>query len=247
MTIRDLIATTLRRLRVTGAGETPDASDMNDALMSLKFMLNGWDTQMYLIPNVTTISFNILDTSYSFYTIGEYKSEEPPANHIESHRVLDMLSLNIRSESGMDYQVNSMTLKQYQNIPNKGNVAIPSRYYYEKNYPLGTINFDCAPSLGDSIIIKSLTSLNDYVKSLTLSTEIELPSGYANAIMLNLCVEIAPEYGQELPASIGALALKAMRQIKKNNSRDLRLTMDSGLTAQTNRGNFGFYDINNGY
>ena len=69
MTARDLITAALRRLGVVGAGETPQADDVTDALDRLNDLVDAWGTERLTIYQ-TVRSTWALTPNVATYTIG---------------------------------------------------------------------------------------------------------------------------------------------------------------------------------
>lgn len=69
----------------------------------------------------------------------------------------------------------------------------------------------------------------------TIDDEIDLPPGYEKALRFNLAVELAAEYGKELPQSVAAQAVSSHAAIKRMNQRTgVPMRRDSRLPGSTN-------------
>lgn len=253
--IKSLIDQSLRKLGAISAGDQPDAAEYADALDALKSMLDGWSLEDLLVPFWATEQFTLSPTQnrYSMGSGGDWDTVRP--ERIDYVRIIDA--------GGNAYPVQPTTpgKEQWQaTVP----AADPSRFmtnadarftWVEFNsYPLSTValvtslkpfnapaidNFDLEydPNADASTIYPSGFTLTG------ISTTIEFPSGYLQAIIYNLAVHLAPEYpGITLPEVVVAMAANSKRLIKRRNSKPRELRFEWAL--QHNRA--PRYDIQSG-
>jgi hypothetical protein len=62
-----------------------------------------------------------------------------------------------------------------------------------------------------------------------LSDELSLPDGYADALVYNLAVRLAPDYGRMVPDMVVMAAIESMATIKRTGHRPSYLKVDDGL------------------
>ncbi len=72
-----------------------------------------------------------------------------------------------------------------------------------------------------------------------LTEAVDLPAGYERALVFNLCIELADEWGKEVSRAVAINARDSKKLIKRNNSRTPILKVDRGITDRTN----GHYNI----
>lgn len=77
---------------------------------------------------------------------------------------------------------------------------------------------------------------------ISLSSEVLLPAGYERSLAYNLCLELADEWGREIPSAIAIHASESKKNIKRKNYEPLKLRVDKGIT----RTRQGSYDIHSG-
>lgn len=173
---------------------------------------------------------------YSLLRENIYNTEEPRPKQIKS--------AFIRDSSGTDYPQEQMTAEQYALISRKSNSSRPYRFYVRDGWPLNTIIFDSAPFDSDTMIMECLQPLSGILTTSALTDVINLPEGYENVLIYNLCLELAPEYGKEPTSLIATKAINGLKWLKRNNAKPLKLRVDNGLMPRNNSS--GNYIIESG-
>ena len=107
-----------------------------------------------------------------------------------------------------------------------------------------TILFEAVPYDGETLHLEVIQPLSEILPVAGLTEIINLPPGYERALIYNLCLELAPEYGKEPTALIATQAVQAKLKLKRNNYRSLVLGMDRALATQ--RKGIGSYIIESG-
>lgn len=142
---------------------------------------------------------------------------------------------------GYDYPLDEDGSKEYSNIYDKDLTGTPSRYNYNPNSTIGTLNIWPAPSSAMDLHLyseKALTAFPD------LTTDITLAEGYKRAIIYNLAPELAPMYQVEPTPTTMRIARESKSIIKKYNSR--RDALESSLSGIPQARSIGG-NINNGW
>ncbi len=245
-TVGDLIRGSMRKIGVLAAGEALDAGEGADALTIFRQMLDGWSNESLLIPVVNTVTKTLIQ-GQSQYTIGIYPSPQPvplPDNHIETARPQIIQNAFIRDTYSTDYSLTKMGGRFYSDISRKTTQARPSRYYVRDGWPLDTILFDSAPYTDDVLHLEVLQPLSEILPTASLVDVIDLPPGYERALVFNLCLDIADEWGREVTSTIAVNAVNSKKQIKRANKKDLTLRADRGAVSK--RSGLGTYIISSG-
>ena len=130
-----------------------------------------------------------------------------------------------------------MSVDEYAAISDKSVQAdYPTDLYDDGGYPQRTLTLYPVPSAAKSLVLftkRALTSIS------TLDTSVSLPPGYEDAIVYNLAVRYALEYGRAVPDVVVILAAESKASIKKANIRPSYLRVDSALMAAG--GSFNIY------
>lgn len=217
MTVRDLIKSSLRIIGAIASGETPGADETSDALQTLNGILGSWSNQSLLVPSKAREVFT-LTPGISSYSIG-------PTGTFNTARPIKILSASI-IDAGQDFEtnINILTQQQYAEISNKNLSGSTTAIYPEGTYPLDTINVYPKPAAADQLVIYSMKPIVSFA---SVNDLITLPAGYDRALKYNLAVELAAEYGKQLPQEVVVIASESKSEIEALNSEVVYLTSDA--------------------
>ena len=216
-TANELIQDAYREIGVIGQGKTMSAYLGQAGLRMLNRMLGIWSTQPNLVVERVgeDLSITVSASSYTIGSGGDFNTTRPE----------EILDAYIRV-GNTDYPLDIFTMQEYNDIPTKGQGAIPENIWYEPAYPLGTIYFDWKPSVDNTLHINSLKPLTSIA---TLATSFSLPEGYDDAIMYSLAVRLAPSNGKNPSQITYQNAVDGIDHIKSVRSR--QRTPISGMPA----------------
>lgn len=245
-TVGGAIRSAMRKIGVLAPGEALPANEGDDGLEVFRQMVDDWANETLLIPVVNDVLFPLLPDQGE-YTIGIYPEPKPvplPANHIETTRPERILAAFIRDSYQTDYILELIDLKTYSRISRKSNGSRPSRMYVQEGWPLNKILFESVPYADETLHLSVVQPLSEMLPTTGLTEVIDLPPGYERALIYNLCLELAPEYGKDVSSLIATQAVQAKLKLKRNNYRSLVLGMDRAIA--TNRKGKGTYLIEQG-
>lgn len=227
-TARQIIKSAMQKIGVLTKSETPDADEASDGLTTLNQMLQSWSNDSLLVYARLAESFTLSGGTAS-YTIGTGAT-------FNTSRPVQIVSGYVRSGT-TDYPLSKIKDTEYDTIGAKTTTGIPNSFFYDYNAPSGTVTFSPVPDAAYSVYLrmeKALTSIA------TLDTDIEFPTGWEEAIIYNLALRLAPEYGATVDQltydiakdSKGALA----SSVAKNRTMDTSPLVNTGsfniLTGQ---------------
>lgn len=242
--VGDILRSAMRKVGILAAGEPIPDEDANDGLEVFEQMIDAWSNETLLIPVVGVVTFGVL-ADQPEYTIGRYPTAAPyPTNHIETARPERIISAFIRDGSGTDYPQEQIVVDTYSRISRKTNASRPSRFYLRKGWPLNTILFESTPYADETLHLEVVQPLSDILPVASLTETINLPPGYKRTIINNLALELAPEWGKDIPQMVAIAATEGKRWLKRNNYRSLVLGCDRALATQ--RKGLGTYIIEQG-
>jgi hypothetical protein len=201
----ELITRSLRLIQSYGTGETVDADDSTDALVTLNAMLDEWANE-HLMLNVSTLN-SIALSALASYTLG-------PTGSTVTTRPVSVDAGSFVNYSGVDYPLQIITLDQYNEIPVKTLSGLPQFLYFSPGYPDATVTLYPVPTAGMTLKLYSWKPLANIVG---LTDDMILPPGYANAIVWNLAEQLANEYGKDIHISIHTRAANTKRKLKRTN------------------------------
>jgi len=205
-TALDIINRAARLIGVTFKSEVLTADEANDGLTALNDMLDSWSNEDLLTYAYTLESFPL--TSAASYTIGI-------GGDFNTSRPIDIASAVVRV-GGIDYSLDIISLEEYQTeIPLKSIASpIPQLLTYDNGYPLGTMRIYYVPQ-GGTLTLQSNKPLSNLS---SLTSTVILPPGWNKALKSNLAIDLASEYGVEVPASVIAMAKESKGLIKLSTS-----------------------------
>lgn len=216
-TARDIIYRAFRKAGVSTKGETPDATEANDALEELNSMLGIWSNDNMLIYARTLESFS-LTANDGTYTIGS-------GADFNTTRPMFIVSAYVRN-STTDYPVEVISDEAFARIIQKDTGSIPAWINFDNSFPTATIKLWPLPVSAYTLYLlteKALTSIA------TLDTAISLPPGWEDALAYNLAVRIMSEYGQQPDAVVVNLANESKSMIQRTILRNH--SMDYGVST----------------
>ena len=201
----------LRLITVLGQGNrTPTTNESGDALEALNAMLDAWGIDRLLVYQIKQESFTWTATASRTMGSGGNFSTTKPAK----------ITNIVFTKNSIDYPVRRiLTIDKYDNIPYKSVTSdVPQYVFVDDGYPLLTLYAYPVPSASITVKIDSYTALQSFTD---LTTVLSLPQGTERALVYNLAVEIAPEYGVEPSEIVIEIANKSKAALKRINSRPI--------------------------
>jgi hypothetical protein len=255
MTPQDLIKRALKKVGVIGVGQTPLAEDMNDAFDDLNGMLAQWNRKRWLITRLVDIAAPM--TGAGFYRIGPGQSFDTPgrvtaiAEAYYRYAGSDDTEGDFSQEFGPDFgppaSIDPANIdvpltvirsrEDYSRLGMKGAPGFPRAVFLDTGIDAGTLYVWPVPPVGSVHIVVQDT----LVRFPDLTTEIDLPAEYEEAILYNLCGRIAPGYGKAPDPAVVALARAGLNTIRVANTQIGHLQMPENLPG------LGWGADNNGF
>lgn len=208
-TVNNLIKRTLRKLGVYQTGEDIPPEDFTDCLEELNAMLDTWSNNSLIAPTKTRISkaLTIGQASYTIGTGGDLTVARP--SRIEHAFV--------RDSAGNDFSLNEIGLGQYNDIQLKTLTGMPFDYYFENTTPLAKVYLSPVPDLSYTLYMDAWYQFTRYVAN----DSVTLPLGYEDAIVYNLAVRVAPDFGKIVAPHVERLAETTLNRLKDVNALDI--------------------------
>lgn len=201
-TVQEFISSTLRLIRVLDSGETPTATESNDALVALNQLIASWSAAG--VPVYQESKDIISLTGASLYPLPS-RPVKITAAHV--------------SYSGITFPVAIVTSAQWTQPKDRTATSkFAKELYYDGGYPTGTIGLWPIVSSGSTLELYSLKPLASFA---SLGDTISLPPGYEQALRFALAGVLAPEYGSAMPPEYAAAAADARQSIAAMNMATL--------------------------
>lgn len=228
-TVLDLISGSLRLLGVLASGESPTASESQDALFALNEMIDTWKTERLMVYAILPQTFSLVggQKTYTLGPGGDWDTERPVG--------LDSMYLQYTdADSGpppLNLLVYALNQDQYNAIivPNT-QTTIPTGVYIDDSFPLRIVFMWPVPTVNYDINLWTWTLVDGFD---SVTDDISLPPGYERMLRFNLALELAPEYGLTPSQIVAAGALDSKMAVKRNNIKPLFMVCDPAITRRT--------------
>jgi hypothetical protein len=208
-----IITQAAKKIGVAFKNEALAADEAADGLTALNNMLASWSNDSLLVYSRTWESFTLVSNTAS-YTIGvggDFNTTRPIAI-VEAHVKI----------SSIDYPLEIIPDEVYNHfIQLKTIQTSPAQYLtYDNANPLGTIRLYPVPASNDTLFLLT----EKPATALALTDTLSFPPGWERAIVYNLAIEMAPEYGNPTPPEVVALAAESKAEIKRASMRNKPMT-----------------------
>jgi hypothetical protein len=220
----------LRLIGQLAQGEEPDADTYADALVALNQMLDSWSTERLSI-------FCMQDQTFTWGANFTSRTVGPTGDFVGLRPVLVDPS-TFYKVNNITYNLMLLNVDQYNAIALKTvTSSLPQCLYVNMTMPDATLYVYPVPSAAFELHLMSVTELT---QPATLSTELVVPPGYLRAYRYCLGVEIATEFGIEVPPRVAQIASQAKRTIKRINNPNLLMSMPYSIVGRR-KTNFNIY------
>lgn len=211
-TALNIITRAMKKVGILSKTESPTADEAEDALSSLNELLLSWSNDATSIYARTTENFSLVGSTNT-YSIGTSQT-------FNTTRPVNILDAYIRINN-IDYQMDVINEDMYNDIGDKSSLGRPILLTYTQSYPYGSIRVWPTPDQAYTIYLVCEKPLTSYA----LADTVSLPPGWERALIYNLAVELAPEYGMQPDQGIFKIAGESKglisRTVMKNKSMDV--------------------------
>ena len=213
-----IITDALKEIGVIGEDESPSSSSLDDGLRMLNRMLE--TLSIYAM-------FSYDNPLRSLALTGQQSFDVGPTGDIVTLRPVKITSAYY-TLGGIDYPVDIIDMEQYDSIAIKDSTgSVPEVLAYNGTYPDATVYVYPLCS-GGTINLRTV----DLVKSFpTLATQIDMPEGYEDYVMLKLAIRMAPSYGRQASPDTRLAMQSAQRSVKRNNQTSVKLTLPAVMVG----------------
>lgn len=225
MIASDLLSLVLQDCGAFGIGQSPSAKQIQDALLRLNMMLGQWQKKRGLVYTQEVKS--LTSTGAASYTVG------PGGDFPFAYRPSKIASAFVRivptSGNAVDYPLAEVHSREdYSRIALKSLTSFPTHYFYDNAYPLGHIYPWPVPT--GAIYQLHITALGAVLGAVAdLTTVLDLPDEYYNALYYNLIVRHYPVFRIQPDPVIVQLARESLSTIRTANAQIPELRMPGAL------------------
>ena len=224
-----VITDALKEIGVLAEGDTPTASMADDALRALNRIMQmlSNDQSFAYFPNLITRAL----TGEASFTIG------PVGADVIDDRPIKIETATV-DRQGITYPVTVVDNQKWDSIVYKAvQGANTTVVWYEGTYPNGIVH--CWPLATGCTL--NLRVVNVVVQFPNLTSLVELPPAYEEALIKGLAVNIAPQYpaGILQPGTVAAYK-SAMKYINRTNNVVPTMTIDNNILTKRGGSLAGF-------
>ena len=201
-----IISDALKEIGVIGEGETPTATMYSDGLRMINRMLEtlshspAFEFSAY--PQITKTL-----AGQSSFKIG-------PTGDVVAERPIKINSA-LCTFQGIDYPADVIDADQYDALEDKSTTgSVPWCVYYGGEFPDASV-YLWPISTGGTLKLRCTAVLKQFAST---STQIELPPGYEDYLMLGLAIRAAPQYQKTLNPETRLAYRAAKTAVKKTNT-----------------------------
>lgn len=234
ITTQDIINSTFKKLGILGRGETLSADDSQDAKRALNLMLASWS-----IRNVATLVTAkdelTLIPNQRIYTIGITVGAD-----FNTPRPKMVFYASLEDENQFFRPIDVISDEQYSLYGDRLiTIGVPNRMVYEATLPNGTITLYFIP---DKPYILHIDSQKAFAEITALDAEFDLDEAYLEAIIYNLAVRLAPDYGIVPAPSIAEAANSLFDTLLGFTAPDMSVFLDVSVRRPRTQTIYSGYD-----
>jgi hypothetical protein len=221
--VREYLQDALTEIGVMDPTMSLDANMANHALRVLNRMLESWSNENLLIYTEERQEL-ALTMGKQDYTLGSnaYFNFERP---VVITRASIMLTGNTPNVEVPIPILNTQEWQQYAVKTVSG--GFPTAVYITGDYPLQKLIFWPVPNVTCSLVLYYWGQLYGFT---SINDDVELPKGYAEAIVSNLAMRLCPTYGREVPQMTAMVARTSKERLYETNGEPIWIGADPALT-----------------
>lgn len=213
-TIADYITKAMQKIGVLASGESATADEVSDALDSFNVLISSWAADGLLTIGQTQENF-VLTNGTRTYTIGTGLT-------FDTARPFTIKSGYIRDLSNQDHPLSTVSRQVYDDKPDKNTLGVPSILFYDPGATqqanrAGTIKLYPVPNANYTLFISSEKPLS---MATGTSDVITFPPEYDRAIIYNLAIELAADWGRPISPTVVSIAAEAKAILENLNSQN---------------------------
>ena len=236
-TVLDLITSALRSIQALGSGETPTASEAQDALLALNELIDSWGAERLTMPTSSRALYP-LTAGLGAYSIGP--SVTAPNWIAPRPEYIDRAGLVLAADP---YQ-SEIPLRLWRTDAEWARVkakalssTIPTGLYYQPDFPAGTVFLWPIPTATNYLALYTPTALSGFT---SLTQALVLPPAYWRALRTNLALNVASQFGAPLTPELVAAADESKSSLKRANTKVNKLRTDVTYIGHSGGGRFNY-------
>lgn len=233
-TVRDLLEEALIIVGVLAESESISGSAASRGLTKVNGLLEQWSTEgpMIYAEVREELTFVAGQASYTMGPSGNLNTTRPQV--IEQVGLVQTVT---NPTNPLETPIEVINVQKYSEISIKSTQStFPYYVYVNDTFPSITLTFFPVPSNTNKAAIYSLKPLTNFT---SVNETVSLPVGYRKALVYNLAVEWAEDYGKSVSPRIERIAIDSKAGVARMNHRTPTAISDTyGLS---NRRTYNIY------
>lgn len=236
VTALSLITAAMQEIGALAAGEGPSSDDYAWVLQKLQRVIDTFNAKRPMVYANTFSTFTLV-ANLAPHTIGPTGTFAVPQRPIEIPSI--GLILVDTSPTTVEIPLTPRDKEWWANQRVKNlKSTIPTDYYYEPDWPNGSLYFWPVPSSVNNVLLQMRTVLTEIT---TGNQSFSMPPAYWDAVVYSLAVAISPSFERPVSPDLRGLMMEAIRAVQGNNIKSPRGdTADAGMPG-TSGGLFNYY------
>ncbi len=204
VTARYLITQALKLLRVIDPNQQLKSADAADGLATLNDLVDAWYIEKLYVMATTKVSASFAGQSATIGLTGTFNVVAPvKINHAFFRRADE------------DRELQVLNAEQYDAIALKSlSDQFPSKLYYERTVPLGTIKVWPVPSMLTTYFLDLDVRLSQFA---TMDAVYDVGDGYRSALKFALAEQLATIFSKPVNPDLRRNISRAKRSLKRSN------------------------------
>jgi hypothetical protein len=231
VSVLDVITEVLSLLRAYSPGEPIAAADSSSCLFTLSGLIDGWGAERLTVFRGNVATFTTTAGKQT-YTVGPAAALAPAS----PDWLLDPCPPDFNAvtclpgqPSSIEAELRILTDLQWAEIPLK---SLQSNYLgsvWPNFQPAGYYQLSFFPIPSAAVPVTLYTPL-PVGKLLALSSTLQMPPGYQEALVYELAIKVSSKFGPRMPEWLPAAWTAAKSRIKEANFQALDVSLDAALT-----------------
>lgn len=237
VTALQLISAGMQEIGALAAGEQPSLDDSAFVLQKLQRVIDTFNAKRAMVYANVFKQFTLL-ANHAPHTIG------PGANFDCNQRPVEIPSIGlllVNSNPAVELSLTRRDKEWWANQRVKNQTStVPTDYYYEPDWPNGSIYFWPIPTQVNNVLVQFWTVITELT---AYATNFTMPPGYWDAIVYSLAVSLGPSFERPISPDLRLLLSEALRAVQSNNIKSPRgTTIDAGMPGSGDATTFNYYN-----
>lgn len=237
VTALSIITAAMQELGILAGGEAASLDDAAWVLQKLQRLIDTYNAVRTMVYANTFSSFALV-SGLTPHTIG------PTGTFVVNQRPVEIPSIGLQlvntNPTTVEIPLAPRDKEWWANQRVKNLTSpIPTDFYYEPDWPNGSIFFWPVPDAVNNVLLQMRTVFSEMT---AYNSSFSMPPGYWNLTVYELAIEIAPSFERQVGPDLEKRYQRALKAVGGNNIKSPRGdTADAGMPGTGEAGGFDYY------